>query len=135
MKKFKILSFILALVFCFSLLSSTLLAASVYTNHTMRVNTNFYISETGVADVYTSYYGYEDVMTEAVIHITIKKRNLLFFWNEVTTHTLYSTDYDYSNVFSYQLEKKGTYKCEVEYIIYGTAGEADVLPFEDTRTY
>ena len=110
-------------------------AASVYTNHTMRASTNFSITETGIAEVYTCYDAYEDVMTEATITITIKKRSLLFFWNEVTTHTLYSTETHFVNLYEYQLSEKGTYKCEVEYVISGTAGEDDVLPFEDTVTY
>lgn len=133
MKKF--FTFILAIIFIVSVFSVIVQAASVYTNHTIRTNTMFIISETGLADVYTSYYARENVMTEATITITIKKRTLLFFWNEVTTHTLYSTEYDYNNSFEYQLSEKGTYKCEVEYVISGTAGEADVLPFEDTVTY
>ena len=131
----RVLAFILSIVIFVSVFAVVVQAISVYNNHTMVTNTNFAITDDGVASVYTSYDAYEDVMTGATITITIKKRSFLFFWNEVTTHTLYSTKTSYSNLFEYQLSGGGTYKCEVEYVISGTAGEADVIPFEDTLTY
>ena len=45
------------------------------------------------------------------------------------------TEERYSNVYSYQLTSTGTYKCTVTYTVYGTAGEADVIPFERTVKY
>ena len=133
----KILAFFIAVVVFVSAFSLVIQAesASLYNNHTMRTNTAFTISDTGLAEVYTSYYAYQDVMTEAVITLTIKKRTLLLFWSEVTTFTISSTKYNYSHIFERQLDERGTYKCEVEYVVYGTAGEADVIPFEDTVTY
>ena len=74
-------------------------------------------------------------MTEAVITLTIKKRTLLLFWDEITTFTISSTEPNFSHTFERRLSETGTYKCEVEYVIYGTAGEADVIPFEDLATY
>lgn len=133
MKKF--LAFFLMIIVFVSTFTVILQAASVYNNHTMRTSTAFSISETGLAEVYTCYNAYENVMTEATVTITIKKRSFLLFWNEVTTHTLRSTETFFTNYFEFQLNDTGTYKCEVEYIISGTAGEADVIPFEDTVTY
>ena len=135
MKKTKILSFIMATVFIFSVLAVTVYAASVYNNNTIRTSTGFIISDSGLASVYTSYTGREGITTGATITITIKKRSFLIFWNEVTTHTLYSTDVEYSNTYDYQLSGSGTYKCEVEYVISGTGGADDVIPFEDTASY
>lgn len=135
MKKARILSLVIAIILCASIFSSVVYAISVYNNNTDTTSTGFFISESGLATVYTSYSGWEGIMTDATITITIKKRSFLLFWNEVTTKTLYSTQNDYSNTFEYQLTEKGTYKCEVEYIVSGTGGEDDVIPFEDTVTY
>lgn len=118
-----------------SVLATSIQAASTYTNQTAMTNTNFYISDSGLADVAVLYEGREGLTTQAKITITISKRSFLFFWNEVVTTTLYSTEIYYSYVYSYQLSSKGTYKCEVEYCISGTGGADDILTFEDTATY
>ncbi len=135
MKKTKILSFIMVFMVLVSLFTNSVYAASTYTNNTIATNTNFYISDSGMAMVSTSYTGREGITTGATISITISKRSFLFFWNEVVTHTLYSTEVDYTNVYKYQLSSTGTYKCEVEYCISGTGGADDILTFEDTETY
>ncbi|MBQ8496050.1 MAG: hypothetical protein IJ489_01150 [Clostridia bacterium] len=133
----KIVAFLMAVVmFClaFSLVIQAE-SASLYNNHTMRTSTAFTISDTGLAHVYTCYDAYEDVMTEAVITLTIKKRTLLLFWDEITTFSISSTESHFAHLFERRLSETGTYKCEVEYVIYGTAGEADVIPFEELVTY
>ncbi|MBQ8496006.1 MAG: hypothetical protein IJ489_00925 [Clostridia bacterium] len=133
----KIVAFFMAIVVFVSAFSLVIQAESIstYNNHTIRTNTNFYISDTGLAEVYTCYDAYEDVMTEAVVTLTIKKRTLLLFWDEITTFTYSATDTRYYHIFERQLHETGTYKCEVEYVIYGTAGDPDVIPFEDLVTY
>ena len=135
MKKTKILSLTLVFMVLVSVLATSVQAASTYTNQTAMTNTNFYISDSGLADVSLCYEGREGLTTQAKITITISKRSFLFFWNEVVTTTLYSTEIYYSYVYSYQLSSKGTYKCEVEYCISGTGGADDILTFEDTATY
>lgn len=129
------MAFLLAVVVLASSFSLMVQAVTPRNNHTLMTNTSFTISDTGLAEVYTMYHAYEDVMTEAVITLTIKKRTLLLFWSEVTTFTISSTQPQYSHLFTRHLDERGTYKCEVEYVIYGTAGEADVIPFEETVTY
>ena len=135
MKKRKILSLILVFMVLVCVFATSVQAASTYTNNTIATTTNFYISDSGLAMVSTNYTGRENVTTQAKITITISKRSFLFFWNEVVTTTLYSTEIYYSNVYEYQLPSKGTYKCEVEYCISGTGGADDILTFEDTATY
>ncbi len=135
MKKTKFLVAV-AFVLIFSLIFEILVfAATPYLNNTLQTTTNFYIDEFGVADVYTSYIGNPDTTTGATITITIKKRTLLFFWSELTTYVLHSTDVMYAHTLEYQLPEPGTYKCEVEYVISGTGGADDVIPFEDTASY
>ena len=108
---------------------------STYNNNTAATGTDFVISSTGLAMVAYNYEGYSDITTGATIEITIQKRNFLFFWNDVVNETITITEERYSNVYSYQLTSTGTYKCTVTYTVYGTAGEADVIPFERTVKY
>ena len=125
----------MAIIILASTFSIAVQAVTPRNNHTMRTSTMFSISETGEAEVYMCYDAYEDVMTEAVMTLTIKKRTMLLFWTEVTTFTISSTEPHSYHTFTRQLDERGTYKCEVEYVIYGTAGDPDVIPFEDTVTY
>ncbi len=131
----RVLAFVMVTVMLVFTFSPVLQANSARNNHTWTVITNFSISDTGLAEAYIHYFAYEDVMTEAEVTFTLKKRTLLLFWTEVTTSKVISTAPELEHFFRYQLTEKGTYKCEVEYIVYGTAGEPDVLPFEDTATY
>ncbi len=135
MKKTKILSFILAVLLFAMCFASTVLAVEARLTNTMQTVTCFVISETGLAMVYVDYIGREELLTRATMTITIKKRFLLLFWTEVTTHTITSTEAMYNETFEYQLEDTGTYKCNVEYVITGSTGATDTIPFEDTATY
>ena len=135
MRKTRTLSLLLALVFCFSVLNSTVFATSTYTNHVNLTVTSFRIDADGLAHVNTSLVGKSDVMTEATIVIMLYRRVMLLFWERTTIKVLKTTDIYYENSFAYQLPQSGTYKCEVEYTIVGTAGEDDVILFEDTASY
>ena len=132
------ISIILALTFVFVVVAQFCLLAddiSLYNNNTGITTTIFTIDANGVAEVCVEYEGYHNITTGATINITIKKRTLLLFWSEVVSDSVtVSGDY-YSNGFYYQLDEKGTYKCNVEYIVSGTGGADDVIPFEDTDVY
>ena len=108
---------------------------SLLNNNTSSTSTSFSISSDGEACVFIDYMGYKGVTTDATINITIEKRNLLFFWNDVVTETITCNNYHYSNELYYQLEDSGTYRCTVEYVISGTGGADDVITFEDTASY
>ena len=135
MKKKKILSLMLSFMILVTVLVTSVQAASTYNNQTSMTNTNFMITEDGVAKVGLCYEGHEGLMTNAKITITISKRQYLFFWSRLETATFYSTENDYIHTYECQLYSKGTYKCEVEYCISGTGGADDILTFEDTDTY
>ena len=104
-------------------------------NNTLMTATIFTISSDGTANVSVEYDGYPNVTTGATINITIKKRTLLLFWSEVVSDSVTVSGEWYMDEFYYQLEDKGTYKCNVEYIVSGTGGADDVIPFEDTAVY
>ena len=129
---------ILVLAFVFVAVSQFCLLAddvSLCNNNTGTTTTAFTISDDGTANVYVNYDGYPNITTGATINITIKKRTLLLFWSEVVSDSITVSGEYYSNEFYYQLEDTGTYKCNVEYIVSGTGGADDVIPFEDTAVY
>ena len=132
------LSLIFALVIVSLVVFQSILLAndvSLCNNNTGRTITCFTISSDGTAYVSVEYEGYPNVTTGATINITIKKRTLLLFWSEVLSDSVTVSGEWYMDEFYYQLEEKGTYKCNVEYIVSGTMGADDVIPFEDTAVY
>ena len=129
---------ILTVVFLMSAWSSAWVYAddiSLFHNNTDMVNTEFSISDTGEASVYTHYAGYSGITTGATITVKIEKRNLLVFWNEVVNDVYYFREESHAETFVYQLEKTGTYRCTVDYLISGTGGLDDEITFQDTKTY
>ena len=127
-----VLTFVFVAVVQFCLLADDV---DLCNNNTALTTTIFTISPDGTANVSVEYDGYSNITTGATINITIKKRTLLLFWSEVVTDSITVSGDFYINEFYYQLEDKGTYKCNVEYIVSGTGGADDVIPFEDTAVY
>jgi len=132
----------LCLVFAFVFLLSALCSpavgasdASLFNNNTATTRTAFSITDAGEAQVYVDYEGYPGITTGATICIKIEKRNLLIFWNEVVNDVYYFREVSYANTFVYQLEKTGTYRCTVDYLVSGTGGTDDEFTFQDTATY
>lgn len=126
------LTLLLSTCLSFSLLASDI---SLCNNNTGMTITAFSIADDGTAIVNVEYEGYPNVTTGATINITIKKRTLLLFWSEVVSDSITVSGEYYFDELYYQLEDKGTYKCNVEYIVSGTGGADDVIPFEDTAVY
>ena len=108
---------------------------STYNNNTFSTSTDFVINSDGLAMIACNYDGYPGITTGADIEITIQKRNFLFFWSEIINQTITVTGESHNQVYTCQLTSTGTYKCTVTYTVYGTAGEADVIPFERTVKY
>jgi hypothetical protein len=129
---------VFALIFILSAVVSPLVLAegiSLYNNNTDTTYTSFTISDTGEACVWAEYSGYPNVTTGATITVKIEKRNLLVFWKEVVNDVYYFREESHAETFVYQLEKTGTYRCTVDYLISGTGGADDEITFRDTKTY
>ena len=106
-----------------------------YYNNIILTDTTFNINENGKAGVSVYYDGYPGATTGATICIKIEKRNLLVFWKEVVNDVYYFREESHAETFVYQLEKTGTYRCTVDYLISGTGGTDDEITFQDTKTY
>lgn len=129
---------LLALIFIFSCGGQySVLASDIIhrNNNTLTTITNFTISESGEALVVVQMLGYSNITAGATITIKIEKRNLLVFWSDIVEDTIVVNGSHYANELHYQLNKTGTYRCTVEYVISGTGGADDVITFEDTKTY
>ena len=136
MKKFLICIVSLTLAFTFMIQTAVFAdGISLFNNNTSSTRTCFNISADGVANVDVNYRGYQNVTTGATITVKIEKRNLLVFWKDIVEETYYISGSSYINTYVYQLEKTGTYRCTVEYVISGAGGADDVITFEDTKTY
>ena len=129
-------AFILVLAFIIVLQTAVFAdGISLFNNNTSFHNTAFNISANGIAMVDVEYLGYENITTGATITVKIEKRNLLVFWKDVVEETYTVSGVSYYDTYTYQLDKTGTYRCTVEYVISGTGGADDVITFEDTKTY
>lgn len=112
-----------------------------YYNNVITANSTATISSSGVMTVENIYTGFQSVTTKAVITTYIEKKVLGLFWSRVDigqtddewVDTIYS--YEYSGSHSVQLEKTGTYRVTVEFVIYGSGGSADTITKEIERTY
>ena len=135
--KRKISVFLIFAIFLVNIFSISTFASDITTrnNNTATTGTDFVISSTGIAMVGYGYNGYPNITTGATIEILIQKRNLLFFWENYVKQTITVQGESCEDVSSFTLADRGTYKCTVTYTIYGTAGEADVIPFERTLKY
>jgi len=142
----KLICFVLCITTMFGLLSVSALAASSQDSGIMPCYNNvgmtdsiFHIDANGLAYVAVSYDGYPDITTGATITIRLQKKVLGLFWSTVDIgepddmwiHHASGPIY-YAN-HSHQLTDTGTYRAEINYTIYGTAGPADEV--EDLMTY
>lgn len=142
----KIICFVLCITTMFGLLSVSAFAASSQDSGIMPCYNNvgltqsiFCIDPDGLAHVSVSYDGYSGITTGATITIRLQKKVLGLFWSTVDIGEPddmwidHASGYLYHNSHSYQLTDKGTYRAEINYTIYGTAGPADEV--EDLMTY
>jgi len=97
-------------------------------NNVATADTDFTIIN-DVVYVDVAYQGYNGVTTGATIKVTLQKKFLLFFWQDVTSWTLTPNTVTYSNTLTYPISS-GTHKVTVEYQIYGNGGAADIINHE-----
>lgn len=95
------------------------------------LTTEYIIVENGIATVTARYYGYSGITTGATIEITIQKRFMLFWWNDVDGGHWIDTVSSSSGSVSHSLPvSSGTYRAVINYKVYGSGGGYD----EITRT-
>jgi hypothetical protein len=99
------------------------------------------VDSNGVAYITVAYSGYTNITTGATITVELQKKFLGLFWTTVDIGMPDNmwvenvSDSNFYKSYSYQLSKKGTYRAEIHYTIYGTAGAADEVEDFLTDTY
>lgn len=110
-------------------------------NNVSYAESNVTISSSGKMNITNSFSGSISVFTKANIKTYIERKTLGLFWTRVdigqTNNEWVDVIYDntYSGSHSHQLEKTGTYRVTVEYVIFGSGGAADTITREIEKTY
>ena len=110
-------------------------------NNVSYAESNVTISSSGKMTITNSFSASASVFTKANIKTYIEKKTLGLFWTRVdigqTDDEWNDVTYDnvYSGTHSHQLEKTGTYRVTVEYVIFGSGGAADTITREIEKTY
>lgn len=121
--------------------ATTIEDVSLFYNNVISASSIASISSTGVLKVTNSYTGDSSVTTKAIITTYIEKKILGIFWSRVDINqtndewvdTIYN--YKYSGSHSTQLSSSGTYRVNVEYVIYGSGGSADTITRQIEKSY
>lgn len=133
-------------VMCMVLLSSVSFIANADEimpryNNVSSVSSYAEISSSGVITITNKFSSSASVFTKAVITTYVERKTLGLFWSKVdigqTNDEWVDTIYTnvYSGTHSHQLEKTGTYRVTVEYVIYGSGGAADTIVREIEKNY
>lgn len=144
----KIICFVLCMTMLLGSLSIYAFAAGSEENGIMPCYNNvhltdssFMVDSNGVAYITVAYSGYTNITTGATITVELQKKFLGLFWTTVDIGMPDNmwvenvSDSNFYKSYSYQLSKKGTYRAEIHYTIYGTAGAADEVEDFLTDTY
>lgn len=110
-------------------------------NNVINTDSSASISSSGMLTVTNSYSGINSVTSKAVITTYVEKKVLGIFWSRVEigqtndewVDTVYN--YKYSGSHSIQLSSTGTYRVNVEYVIYGSGGSADTITRQIEKNY
>ena len=139
MKKSRIISFVLLVVMLFAMAIPTIATDDGIMpcfNNTSTTEAVFIIEDNGIATISYTCLGYEGITTRIVVETKIEKK-FLWWWNDVdgASWTDESTKVYCANDHSIQLSKRGTYRAVITYTVYGSGGEADVIPAEIEKKY
>ena len=98
--------------------------------------TNFSINSNGIAQVSTGYKGNEEITAGGKITTQLQKRFLLVFWTDVDGGYWVdeSSESSYTAVHTLAVQT-GTYRVQVEYLLYGTDGSVETVNDEAEYTY
>ena len=77
--------------------------------------------------IFASYTGVDTTFVSAKLTVTVEKKFLLFFWDEVGTWTATCTEIDGDFYYEMPLTGAGTYRASFTLEVTGTDGTVDVI--------
>ena len=109
---------------------------SPYLENGDKTITNFSINSNGIAQVSIGYKGTEQITAGGKITTQLQKRFLLVFWTDVDGGYWVdeSSESSYTAVHTLAVQT-GTYRVQVEYLLYGTDGSVETVNDEAEYTY
>jgi len=130
----KSLAFILTIVMAISMITAGAIPASAAENtiqprlsNADTANVSFVVDEYGIGYFAVTYNGNEETFTEAKVSVTIQKRFLLVFWDDVDRWTGISNEVYGDFYTTFILGDTGTYRAVFTLEFYGTSGVVDVI--------
>ena len=127
-------TFLLTIVMAISMIIAGAIPASAAENaiqprlsNASTANVGFVVDDSGVGHFSVLYNGKEATFTEAKVSVTIQKRFLLLFWDEVDRWTGISNELHGNFYTTFILISKGTYRAVFTLEFYGTSGVVDVI--------
>ena len=112
-----------------------------FLNNTRTVFTRCNVFDNGELEISYDVHGISGVTTKIVITTYKEKKILGLFWTRVDNgqpnNQWVSTYYtsDYKGIKLFDLPSTGTYRVNVTYVIYGSGGSADSIPYEAEVEY
>ncbi len=95
---------------------------------------DYFLIVDGTAEISAQYLGDTTSTASIEISITLEKRILWLFWNEVDTWTFTSSVIPFRKVVTTTV-KEGTYRATIEYKATSTQGEVETLTKELEAEY
>ena len=130
----KRLAFLLTIVMAVSMLMASAIPTAAAENaiqprlsNASTANVSFVVDDSGVGHFAVTYNGKEDTFTEAKVSVTIQKRFLLLFWDDVDRWTGISNEVYGDFYTTFILISKGTYRAVYTLEFYGTSGVVDFI--------
>lgn len=110
-------------------------SVSPYLNNSNSVKTTLSVNN-GIAHIVVDYDGNEQITAGAKITTQLQKRFLLVFWTDVDGGYWVdeSNESSYTAVHTLAVQT-GTYRVQVEYLLYGTDGSVETVNDEAEYTY
>ncbi len=103
-------------------------------NNTATTTTNFFIFDQGIAIVDVRYMGYQDQTVGADISVTIDVLDDHDIWRPMISEEYTADGYYHANQYQYQVERLGTYRLTVRYLVSGKDATTDTIVVEKMYT-
>lgn len=110
-------------------------------NNTSATDCAMKISSSGLMTIDYNIDGKPGITTKAVVTTYVEKKVLGLFWSRVDIGTTNDewvdtiNNYEFTKKRTYQLSSSGTYRVNIEMVVYGSGGSADTINYQFKDSY